>query len=327
MKTKLMLLSSTALILVAACVGWFSGPTDSVTLSTKAGQAKARTTIASTTPPPAQPFSAPDTGSESQKLDTAHLLSLIDTAPQSDEAFAAMQALGQAGKDTEAQLIAALAKASNAAKAQVLASALAINGSEDAVDAIWRASIAVKDPQMRTAILTAFDHVTTTEGINLIASAIIASSDAEVLQAAMRTVARASTADTVDFLGELYIASASQPALRTQIATALTTITTPDAEPALSALARRGDLPDLASAAATSLAKSGSASASLALALAFESTPPGTPLAQTQLESFSGTRVTEDNIAFLTMQAEQSTSPEWRATAQKILSAAKSTSL
>jgi hypothetical protein len=262
-------------------------------------------------------------------VDLHRLLQIIEADPTSEAAFAAMQTLGLAGQTAEPILMAALAKARDIHHLKALACALAMHGSEDAVEAIWKASHTLPDAEMRRALLTAFDHVTTAKGIQLIASALVASREPEVLEAATRTLARASDAETVAFLAEL--AASATPAQQRQLTTALQTLATPASVPALATLAAREDQPALASAAAIGLAKSGSAVASLALTQAFEATTEKGPSAATHRQAlvdiFAGTRVTADNQAFLQIQAAQSPSTAWREAARTALNSAHKSSL
>lgn len=256
-------------------------------------------------------------------LSIAQRLQIIASDPTSEAAFIAARLLAEGGQDAEHQLIAALAQANTLEHARMLAAALAMNGSGDAVEAIWKRALIQPDTRTREALLSAFDNVTNPEGISLIASALVATHDPDVVLAATRTLARAATTDTVDFLAELYSTPARPSAQRTQILTALSAVTNPQAIAALGSLATRVAQPDLAGAAASSLAKSGTAIATLALSDAFHSIhgndPESDALRQRLLENFAATRVTRDNVALITQQSAQSTSPAWQATAQRLV--------
>jgi hypothetical protein len=250
-------------------------------------------------------------------------LQTIASAPNSDAAFAAARQLAEAGLEVEAQIIAALSQAVSPEYARALASVLAMIGSADAVEAIWNRALTQPDAAARTALLTSFDHVTNPEGVSLIASALAASEDSEVVRAATRTLARAATADTVNVLAELYAEPARQPEQRAQILTAISAVTNPQAVTALGLLASQVQQPELAAAAATSLAKSGTAEASVALSDAYltltGSDPETEALRQRLLETFATSRVTSDNAAYIANQSRLSISGAWQIAAQNLI--------
>ena len=250
-------------------------------------------------------------------------LQTIASAPNSDAAFAAAQQLADVGPEVEAQIIAALSQAFKPEHARALAAVLAMIGSADAVEAIWNRALTQSDAAARTALLGSFDHVTNPEGVSLIASALAASDDSAVVRAATRTLARAATADTVNVLSELYAEPARQPEQRAQILTAISAITNPQAVAALGALASQVQQPELAAAAAASLAKSGTAEASMALSDAFltlaGSAPETDALRQRLLETFATSRVTSDNAAYIATQSRLSISAAWQTAAQNLI--------
>lgn len=250
-------------------------------------------------------------------------LALIASAPMSEDAFAAACRLADQGDKALPALTEALGNARNAEHARLLASALARIGTGDAVDAIWHAALGQPDPKMRDATLEACDTLTNPEGISLLASALASTSDPAFVQAATRTLGRAATVDAVDFLAELY---AEQPGLieqRSQLVTAMRLIANPSAIPALSDLARRTDMPEMATAAASSLAKMGNATSALALRDAYEALPAGhvtaDALRQSLLDAFINLNLTADNAPLMAFFAEQSPSAEWRAASQALL--------
>jgi|GEM_PF-2791226 len=250
-------------------------------------------------------------------------LQTIASAPNSDAAFVAARQLAEAGPEIEAQIIAALSQAVTPDHACALASVLAMMGSADAVEAIWNCALTQPDAAARTALLSSFDHVTNPEGVSLIASALAASDDSDVIIAATRTLARAATPDTVNVLAELYAEPEHQPEQRAQILTAISAVTNPQAVTALGLLASQVQQPELASAAAASLAKSGTAEASMALSDAFltltGSDPETDALRQRLLETFATSRVTSENAAYIATQSRLSISAAWQTAAQNLI--------
>ncbi|MDB6005719.1 MAG: hypothetical protein JWR15_2706 [Prosthecobacter sp.] len=264
-------------------------------------------------------------------FNASQCLQTIASAPASEAAFAAARQLAQAGPEVEAQIIAALSQAALPEHARALASALAMIGSADAIEAIWNHALKNSDPALRTALLGSFDHVTNPEGVSLIASALAVSDDSEVISAATRTLARAATADTVNVLAELYAQPARQPEQRAKILTAISAVTNPQAVTALGQLATQVQQPELAAAAAASLAKSATAESAIALSDAYltltGSDPETEALRQRLLETFATSHVTPDNAAYIATQSQLSISPAWQAAAQHLIaSAAQSTS-
>ena len=254
------------------------------------------------------------------------MIAAIANDPRSERAWDAVHGLAGRGDEAVKPLADALAQAATPEQVRLIATALAMIGSTDAVNVIWAAALAKTESPMRSAMMEALDNISSQEGVNLTASALVATTDPDLVAAATRVLSRGATADTVDFIQELHADPAVPPHFRPQLVAALRLIESPAAVTVLEGLAGRADLPELAAAAAESLSKQGTGEAALALANAYANTSPDDPfndsLRRVLVEKFANLDVTPDNQTYLSTQAKQSTDPALRDAARQALALA-----
>lgn len=256
---------------------------------------------------------------------TEALLLTLSQAPASDEAFQATVRLANQGPASLKAILEALRTARTPEEARLLATALAMNGSGDAVEGLIQQVIAVTDPAKRTAMLEGLNNLTQPEGVTLLASAFSTTDNVEVLQAASAVIARAAVPDTVDYLVEIYGEAPRFQGQQEQVLSALRGIQNPAALPALTATAGRTDAPELSSAAMASLAKLGTAEAVLALRQAYEmlhAQAPESDQSVRLLETFQGIPVTAQILPMIATMAENGPSPAWAEAARQMLAQA-----
>lgn len=158
-------------------------------------------------------------------------------------------------------LVSALLEQTEPEAAYRAAVALIESGGPNGVEALFTAASMVMDPDLKQALLDALDLVSEEESITLAASVLVATEDPEMIEATRKLLARAGQPATVMFLAELYGESASVSGQRLRILEAIQAIANPEALLALGKLTARFDDPELALAAAVSLAKIGSVEA------------------------------------------------------------------
>lgn len=256
-------------------------------------------------------------------LSPDELLRLITAEPKSDRAFQAASRLSGLGPAGVKALIAALQKAEGADEARLLATALAMNGSGDAIEGLFQTVIASTVPEKSAAMLGALDNLTNPEGVTLLASVFAATGEHHILQAANAVFARSAVSDTVDFLAELFVEQSGAPDQRNKMLAALQGIRNPGAIPGLGSAAARADLPEFAEAAAAALVKIGTSEAVLALRDAYgvlSKDATGSAAAVRLLEAFESMTPSSENAPLIAATAEDGPSAAWSDAAQRIIS-------
>jgi len=161
--------------------------------------------------------------------------------------------LAALGEGAVSDLGAAMRAAPGAGAKLILAQALALIGTSEAVDQMITTLRAVTDPAEQASLVHAFDALANRAGLETLTSALASVEDPTLSRQLIGVIGHLATGDTVQFLAEMYREQPNIPSQPDNVVAALAGINTPDAVTALAQLASEAPELPLQYAAARAL--------------------------------------------------------------------------